>query len=59
MDEAEIDSKRFLSIFDKTNDWMMTKVEYGPIEKLPPPAPPKVKIVEKEVIVEKEKIVKV
>ena len=31
MDKAEIDSKRFLSVFDTTNDWVLAKVEYGPI----------------------------
>ena len=33
MDESEIDTKRFLSIYDVTNEWVMAKVEYGPIEK--------------------------
>lgn len=46
MDEAQIDSKRFLSIFDKTNDWVLSKVEYGPIEKPPTVEVPSVEPVE-------------
>ena len=33
MDETDIGSKNFLAILDTSNEWILSKVEYGPVEK--------------------------